>query len=165
MATFRLMRDGWIKNVYMKLMGLNLFKWFGLHGGGKIDVWLLTKTNGRLAMLVGWPIGLLESTGARTGLVRKNALMYLRDGDRLLLAGSRGGDPRHPAWLHNVRAHPEVRFRWAGRNEVRKARVADPVERAELWPKLLELYPGYEVYEGLTGGRQIPVVILEKAAG
>ncbi len=159
------MRPGPIKNVMMKMMGTKASEWFGLHAGGAIDIWLLTKTNGRLALLVGWPIGLLETRGARSGLVRKNALMYLEDGERLVVVASKGGAPEHPAWLHNVRANPEVRFRWKGHDERRTARIADPTERAELWPKLLDLYPGYELYQERTGGRRIPLVILDKVPG
>lgn len=155
------MRPGPVKNLMMKMMGTKASEWFGLHVGGRIDVWLLTRTNGRLALLIGWPIGLLETRGARSGELRQNALMYLRDGQRLVLVASKGGAPRHPAWLHNVRAHPEVRFRWRGRSELRTARIADPAERAELWPKLLDLYPGYADYQLRTGGREIPLVILE----
>jgi hypothetical protein len=55
------MRPGPIKSVMMKMMGAKASEWFGLHAGGAIDIWLLTKTNGRLALLVGWPIGLLEA--------------------------------------------------------------------------------------------------------
>jgi deazaflavin-dependent oxidoreductase (nitroreductase family) len=81
----------------------------------------------------------------------------------LVLVASKGGDPRHPGWLHNLRADPEVRFRWKCRNEVLTAREADPGERAELWPRMLELYPGYELYQQRTNGRVIPLVILERA--
>lgn len=157
------MRPGLVKNVMMKMMGTKASEWFGMHAGGDIDKWLLTKTNGRLALLVGWPIGLLETRGARTGQPRKHALMYLEDGGRLVLVASKGGDPRHPGWLHNLRADPEVRFRWKGHNEVLTAREADPGERAELWPRMLELYPGYELYQQRTNGRVIPLVILERA--
>jgi deazaflavin-dependent oxidoreductase (nitroreductase family) len=86
----------------------------------------------------------------------------LEHADRLVLVASKGGAPRHPAWLHNLCANPEVRFRWKGHNERRRARVADAGERADLWPRLLDLYPGYEVYQRRAGGRQIPLVILEK---
>jgi deazaflavin-dependent oxidoreductase (nitroreductase family) len=156
------MRPGPFKNLMMKMMGTKAAEWFGLHAGGDIDIWLLTKTDGRLALLLGWPIGLLETRGARTGLVRKNAVMYLEHAERLVLVASKGGAPRHPAWLHNVCANPEVGFRWKGHNERRRARVADAGERADLWAMLLDLYPGYEVYQRRAGGRQIPLVILEK---
>jgi deazaflavin-dependent oxidoreductase (nitroreductase family) len=145
----------------MRMMGTKASEWFGLHAGGDIDKWLLTRTNGRVALLVGWPIGLLESRGARSGESRRNAVMYLEDQGRLVLVASKGGDPRNPAWFHNIRAHPQVGFRWRGRRAQMIARVAQQEERAELWPKVLDLYPGYALYQQRTGGRDIPLVILE----
>lgn len=155
------MQPGPLKNLMMRMMGTKTSERFGLSVGGDIDKWLLTRTNGRVALLVGWPIGLLETRGAKSGQLRKNPVMYLRDGDRLVLVASKGGDPRHPGWLHNIRADPQVSFRWRGRHEQRRARVAAPEERAVLWPRMLELYPGYETYQSRTGGREIPLVILE----
>lgn len=155
------MRPGPLKNFMMRLMGTRASEWFGLNVGGDIDKWLLTRSNGRVALLVGWPIGLLETHGAKTGALRTNPLMYLEDDGRLVLVGSKGGDPAHPGWVHNIRANPEVRFRWKGRNERLVARIAQPHERAELWPKILELYPGYADYQARASGRTIPLVILE----
>jgi len=157
------MRPGPLKNLMTKMMGTKASERFGLKAGGDIDVWLLTKTNGRLALLVGWPIGLLETRGAKSGVIRKNALMYLEDEGRLVLVASKGGAPENPSWLYNIRADPEVRFRWRGRDETFQARVAEPDERPALWAKLLDLYPGYQTYQERTGGREIPVVILEGA--
>jgi deazaflavin-dependent oxidoreductase (nitroreductase family) len=159
------MRPGLVKTVMMKMMGTGLAQWFGLNAGGDIDIWLLTKTNGRLALLVGWPIGLLETRGAKTGVMRKHAVMYLEDRGRLILVASKGGDPRNPAWLHNLKANPHVGFRWKGRNRVLTARIANADERPELWTKALELYPGYSVYQQRSGAREIPLVILEGPTG
>src|SRR5581483_2302404 len=103
------MRPGPLKNLMTKMMGTKASERFGLKAGGDIDVWLLTKTNGRLALLVGWPIGLLETRGAKSGVIRKNALMYLEDEGRLVLVASKGGAPENPSWLYNIRADPEVR--------------------------------------------------------
>ena len=87
-------------------------------------------------------------------------LVYLADNDRLILVASKGGSPRHPAWYHNVRAHPEVQVSVRGKSDIYRAYVASGEERAELWPRVVNLYRGYEVYQGRTEGRQIPIVVL-----
>jgi len=158
------MKPGPIKTVMERMMGSKVSEWFGLNAGGKIDRWLLTRSNGRFALLVGWPIGLLETIGARSGQPRATAVMYLERADQLVLVASKGGAPEHPAWYHNVCANPDVRFRWKGRAERFVARVATDAERRALWPQILDLYPGYETYQGRTGGRVIPLVLLERTS-
>jgi deazaflavin-dependent oxidoreductase (nitroreductase family) len=108
------------------------------------------------------PFLLLEHVGARSGTVRVNPLGYLRDGANVVLIASNGGGPRNPAWIHNLRAHPAVRI-WIGADEQRVvAHRADPGERAELWPKVLELSDVFTEYQQRTD-REIPLVVLEPA--
>jgi deazaflavin-dependent oxidoreductase (nitroreductase family) len=102
------------------------------------------------------PVGVLETTGARTGRPRRTALLYHRDGAALVLVASNYGGARDPAWLRNVRAHAHVRF--AGREYT--ARVAGPAERARRWPRATDFYAGYAAYAQRTR-REIALVILE----
>jgi deazaflavin-dependent oxidoreductase (nitroreductase family) len=118
--------------------------------------------------LVGWwvpPIGrmlLLDHVGARTGKHRTTPLLYIDDGDNLVIVASKGGAPRHPAWFHNLRANPDTTVRVGpGRRRVR-AHVADADERSRLWPKVVEAYGGYADYQDRTD-RQIPIVVLERS--
>jgi deazaflavin-dependent oxidoreductase (nitroreductase family) len=102
------------------------------------------------------PVGVLETTGARTGRLRRTALLYHRDGAALVLVASNHGRTRDPKWLRNLTARPQVRF--DGRAYT--ARVAGPAERARRWPLATDFYAGYATYAGRTR-REIAVVILE----
>lgn len=106
------------------------------------------------------PMLLLDHEGARTGQRRTTPLVYVDDGPDVVIVASKGGHPRHPAWFHNLLAHPDVTIQvGSGRRRVR-ARVAGPDERRRLWPKAVATYPGYGDYQARTE-REIPLVILE----
>ncbi|MCX2731119.1 nitroreductase family deazaflavin-dependent oxidoreductase [Saccharopolyspora sp. NFXS83] len=110
----------------------------------------------------GVPTCLLTTTGRKSGQDRTTPLLYLRDGQRVVLVASQGGLPRHPAWYHNITANPEVTVQ-IGKEALRlRARVAEGPERAELWAKLLELYADFDSYQSWTD-RTIPVVVCEPA--
>lgn len=130
----------------------------------KIHVTLYRWTKGRLGgKLPGFPIGivLVDHIGARTGTRRTSPLMYHEDNGVVAVAASKAGEPTHPAWYHNLLAHPETTIRIG--SEVRKvrARVATDDERAQWWPHLVTRYPGYEFFQERAGNRQIPIVLLE----
>jgi len=105
---------------------------------------------------------LLTTVGRRSGEARTVPLIYLEDSERLVVVASQGGMPTHPGWYHNLVAHPRVTVETGRRIREMDARVADAVERAELWPRLVEMYDDYDDYQARTD-RQIPVVILEPA--
>jgi F420H(2)-dependent quinone reductase len=106
------------------------------------------------------PMLLLDHVGAKSGKHRTTPLAYLGDGEDLVLVASKGGSPRHPAWFHNLRANPGTTVQvGSGRRAVR-ARVATAEQRARLWPKVVQMYPGYRHYQRRTE-REIPLVILE----
>ena len=104
---------------------------------------------------------LLDHVGARSGKRRTSALVFIRDGENLVLIASKGGYPKHPAWFHNLVAHPDVTVQVGPRRMAVRARVASDEERERLWPKAVEAYPGYATYQERTD-RQIPLVILER---
>ena len=108
----------------------------------------------------GPPMLLLNHVGARSAVTRTTPLVYLRDGENIVLIASKGGHPRHPAWFHNLRAHPETTVQLGSERLAVRARVADAGERARLWPKAVAIYAGYETYQQRTE-REIPLVILE----
>ena len=72
------------------------------------------------------PTLLLDHVGAKSGTKRTTPLTYLADGDDLVLVASKGGNPRHPAWFHNLRAHPDVTVQVGSRRRPVRARVATP---------------------------------------
>jgi deazaflavin-dependent oxidoreductase (nitroreductase family) len=107
----------------------------------------------------GNPVLLLHHVGRRSGEERVAPLLYMRDGDDLVIVGSMGGTPKHPAWVHNLRARPETEVEVGRERRVVRAREADAGERARLWPMLVGHYPAFASYQARTE-REIPVVIL-----
>lgn len=118
-------------------------------------------TGGRLGGKVrGVPVLLLDHVGRRSGQRRTTPLMYLQDGDDLVIVASKGGAPAHPAWWVNLKADPRTTVQVGSAKRSVKARQAPPEEKSRLWPRLVELYPDYELYQQRTD-RDIPVVVLE----
>jgi len=117
-------------------------------------------TGGRLlGSFDGNPVLLLHHVGRRSGEARVTPLLYLADGDDLVIVGSMGGTPKHPAWFHNLRARPDTEVEVGSERRPVRARVAGPEDRERLWPRLVERYPAFRAYQGRTE-REIPVVIL-----
>jgi F420H(2)-dependent quinone reductase len=110
------------------------------------------------------PMLLLEHVGAKSERTRTTPLAYLEDGDDVVIVASKGGHPRHPSWFHNLRANPDTTVQIGSERRSVRARVATPEERSRLWPKVVELYGGYEGYQERTE-REIPLVILERRDG
>ena len=130
----------------------------------RIDRVLLPLTRGRVSSAPGQQVGLLETLGAKSGERRRAPLLYLRDGDRVVLIASMGGNPRHPAWYWNLKSNPRVKFIGpGGLTGDYVAREAEDEERERLWAEAVDYYDGYATYAGRTDGRVIPIVILEPA--
>jgi F420H(2)-dependent quinone reductase len=110
------------------------------------------------------PMLLLDHVGAKSGKRRSSPLAYLADGENLVLVASKGGNPRNPAWFHNLKANPDTTVQVGPERRAVRARVADRRERKRLWPRVVELYDGYEGYQRRTD-REIPLVILEARRG
>jgi deazaflavin-dependent oxidoreductase (nitroreductase family) len=106
------------------------------------------------------PTLLLDHVGAKSGTKRTSPLSYIRDGDSYVIVASKGGYPQNPAWFHNLKANPDTQVQVKHRKIPVRARVASPEERERLWPKVVEAYKGYAVYQKRTE-REIPLVILE----
>jgi len=108
----------------------------------------------------GIPVCLLTTTGRKSGQPRISPLLFLEDGDRVVLVASQGGLPKNPMWYLNIRADPDVTIQIKSRIRKMRARVATDEERAELWPRLVAMYADFDNYQSWTE-RQIPVVICE----
>ena len=122
---------------------------------------LYEKTDGRVGAAIGSrPMLLLRTTGKRTGTLRTAVLLYVRDGDDYAVIASKGGDPEHPGWYHNLVADPEVEIQ-VGRDRIPvTARVAAGEERDRLLTEANRVNKDqYTVYQSRTD-RQIPVVVL-----
>jgi F420H(2)-dependent quinone reductase len=108
------------------------------------------------------PVLLLRHKGAKSGRERVSPLLYMPDGDRFVIVGSKGGYTKHPAWFHNLMAHPDIEVEVPKQGKIAvRARRAPAEERRELWPRLVDLYSGYAEYQKSTS-REIPVVVLER---
>ena len=109
----------------------------------------------------GPPMLLLDHVGAKSGKKRTSPLVYVRDGDDIVLVASKGGNPKNPAWFHNLKANPETTVQIGSEKRDVRARVATDEERKRLWPLAVKTYSGYEGYRKRTD-RKIPLVVLER---
>jgi deazaflavin-dependent oxidoreductase (nitroreductase family) len=107
----------------------------------------------------GRPLLLLTTIGARTGIMRTTPMMYVRDGDRLLVIASNAGAPRHPDWYHNLVAHPDVSVEMTGESFPATAVVLRGEERDRVFAGIVENYPFFADHQGKVR-RTIPVVAL-----
>ena len=130
----------------------------------KVDPYLLRATRGRVAMSLLLPTALLETRGAKSGAVRRNAVIYFHDGDRVTIIASKAGDEKHPAWFHNLRAYPDVTF---GGIPMRATVVSDEAELQRLWTLADRVFAPYATYrrDAAKANRTIPIVQLTARAG
>ena len=133
--------------------------WFFINVAMRVDRRLMPLTRGRVRMTLAMPSVLLTHRGAKSGVERTTPILYFTDGDDVVIIASNGGAPKHPAWLHNLRANPEVTLSTDGRPAPYVAREADGAERQRLWRAATEMYPGFETYQARAGSRRIPVVV------
>jgi deazaflavin-dependent oxidoreductase (nitroreductase family) len=127
-----------------------------------LNTWVYRASGGQIGgrFLRGAPVCLLTTRGRRSGQPRVAPLLYLRDGENVVVVASKGGMSRHPLWYRNIEADPEVLLQIGRETTKRHARLASPDEKRRLWPKLVAMYPDYDDYQARTE-RDIPVVILE----
>jgi F420H(2)-dependent quinone reductase len=129
-----------------------------------LHTWLYRASGGRLGHTipgVGGRMLLLEHVGAKSGTKRTSPLLYFPDGDDVVIVASKGGYPKHPAWYHNLMAHPDTEAQVGSDRRRVHARVATAEERERLWPVAVKMYHGYADYQKRSKGREIPLVILE----
>jgi len=143
-------------------------RWFAAVGkrvAPRVDRFLLKVTGGR-GVTIGrkaLPTLFLTTTGRKTGKERVTPLLYLRDGDRIIVAGSNWGQPHDPAWALNLKANPRARIQIGTERTDVVARIAQGSERERLWPFLEEKWPAYRTYRDRSG-REIMVFVLERAS-
>jgi deazaflavin-dependent oxidoreductase (nitroreductase family) len=126
-----------------------------------LNTWIFRATSGRLGgrFLGGAPVLLLTTIGRKSGRPRTSPLLYLKDGERYVIVGSKGGMSHHPLWVLNLQANPNAEVEiGAQRIEVTAQRATD-AEKAALWPRLVQMYPSFDQYQARTT-RNIPVFLL-----
>jgi deazaflavin-dependent oxidoreductase (nitroreductase family) len=127
-----------------------------------LHVKIYRATGGRIGHHVPgmFPTVLLDHTGARSGILRTTPLVYAEDGPNVVIIASKGGHPKHPAWFHNLVAHPDTTIQVGSERRAVRARVAHGAERARLWEVAKGTYSGFDSYQERTD-REIPVIVLE----
>lgn len=145
--------------MYAALANTPFGRFLSVHVVWKVDPHLMRLTRGRVGMGLFLPTALLETRGARSGAVRRNAVIYFHDGDRVTVVASKLGLPQHPAWFHNLQADPEVTFAGA---PMRATAVTDEAERRRLWALADRVFAPYAAYrrEAAKANRTIPIVQL-----
>jgi len=129
---------------------------------GTFHTALYRLSGGRLGGKMGQaPVLLLTVAGRKSGKRRTTPLLYSREGDNLVVIGSKGGDPRHPAWYLNLQG-TEADVEVGGERRHVRARDAEGEERDRLWKQMTSIWPAYDEYQQRTK-RSIPVVVLERA--
>jgi deazaflavin-dependent oxidoreductase (nitroreductase family) len=134
-----------------------IIKWMS-----RTNTWLYKKTDGRIGgtFLKGAPVALLTTTGRKSGEPRVSPLLYLREGDRVILVASQGGAATNPMWYLNLKANPKVSVQIKDETLHLTARDATEAERTAYWPKLTAMYSSFDDYQSWTD-RVIPIVICD----
>jgi deazaflavin-dependent oxidoreductase (nitroreductase family) len=109
----------------------------------------------------GRPLLLLTTTGAKSGKRRTTPMMYIPDGERLLVIASNAGALTHPDWYYNLVAHPDVTVEVGTETFEATAIVTQGAERDGLWSRIVELYPFFAEHQAKIS-RQIPVIALSR---
>jgi F420H(2)-dependent quinone reductase len=128
----------------------------------KAQTWIFKKTNGKLGskFLKGTEVGILTTIGRKTGEPRESPLLFMQEGQRIVLVASHGGRATNPIWYLNLVANPSVTFQTKGELLELTARVATDPERDEYWPKLDAMYSDFVNYRSYTD-RKIPIIICD----
>jgi F420H(2)-dependent quinone reductase len=107
----------------------------------------------------GNPVLILTTTGSKTGRPRSHPVIAVLDGADRLVVATNGGAAKHPSWLRNVAANPEVRLNLGGEEVPMRAAILSSERKKEVWPKLVAAYRSYDAMQRKTD-RDIPVVRL-----
>ena len=133
----------------------------GTSAWSREQVELYESTNGeQRGDLRGKPVIVLTSVGARSGKLRKVALMRVEHDGVYAVVASLGGAPKHPVWYHNLKTNPEVELQDRATKRDYLAHEATGDEKATWWERAVKAFPDYARYQTKTT-RQIPVFVLE----
>lgn len=121
---------------------------------------LYERTDGREGnLLQGRPVIILTTVGARSGKLRKTALMRVEHEGEYVVVASKGGAPEHPAWYHNLVEHPVAELQDGAVRREYAVRELEGAEREAWWARALETWPDYQTYTTRTD-RLIPLLLL-----
>lgn len=116
-------------------------------------------SEGTTLLDTGLPVVIVTMRGRQSGKIRKAPVMRVEHGGRYAIVASKGGDPHHPGWYHNLRADPDdVRLQDGPQVFDVTVRELDGEERREWWDRAVAAYPPYAEYQAATE-RRIPVLL------
>ncbi len=129
-----------------------------------LNIWVYRLSGGKIGgkFLRGAPVCLVTTTGRKSGQPRTAPLLYLADGTRVVIVASKGGMAKHPVWYLNLVANSRCTVEIGREKRSMLAHTASAEEKAALWPRLVEMYKGYEGYQR-KADRDIQVLALSKA--
>ena len=130
---------------------------FLLHVAPRIDRVLIPPTSGRLSSMGIGRVGLVTTTGAKSGLQRTHPLTLIKDSDGLLAIGSNYGRPKHPGWSANLLAHHDCTVEFMAPTAQYRAELLTGDARASAWATAADFYAGYESYRASCAPREIRV--------
>jgi deazaflavin-dependent oxidoreductase (nitroreductase family) len=161
-----LRRRGALYGAYTRFLRTGAGRWTAIQAA-RVDPYLLRATRGHLGAGLVLPSLNLTTTGAKSGQPRTATVLYFSDGDDVIVIASSFGRDKHPAWYHNLKAHPEATLARSGHTgRYRAAEVEDEAERERLFGLADRIYGGYADYRERTAkiGRRIPIMRLEPVA-
>lgn len=147
-----------------KLVATPAGAWYFTRVAPRFDRFVIPLTRGKLRMTLSIRTVVLINRGAKSGELRHTPLVYFTDGDDVILIGSNGGYAKHPAWYHNVLAHPDVELSDGKVTAPYRGREAEGTERQRLWTAGLNLYPGWATYQARAADRRLPVMVFTPAS-
>ena len=155
-------RAGRFARYYSAIAATKPARLISRHLNWKLDPWLLKRSRGRFSTTLVFPADVLETKGAKSGEHRCNAVIYFQDGSRVIIVASNAGASRHPAWYHNLCAHPEVMF---GGTAMHAREVHDPADKERLEMMADHVFPAFASYrrDAARLNRQIPIIELTPA--
>ena len=127
----------------------------------KLHAQIYKISNGRFGKNFGAPVLLLTTIGRKSGKERTTPLFYLSLNKGWAVTASNAGSDKHPNWWLNLQAQPQATIQIADRTYDIKAQKATNSEQSELWPRFVEMFPGYDTYQQETD-RTVPIIILNK---
>jgi deazaflavin-dependent oxidoreductase (nitroreductase family) len=152
-------RRSFFTRAYLAVGTTRAGRFISRHLFWKLDPFLLRMTGGRLSTALVVRTAVLETRGARSAAVRRKAEIYFHDQDRVVIVASNAGSARHPAWYHNLRAHPDVTL---GGIPMRATVVTDEATRRRLWTLADRVFGPFAKYrrDAAKTNRTIPIVQL-----
>jgi deazaflavin-dependent oxidoreductase (nitroreductase family) len=150
---------GPLYRAFVRFLGTSIAAWLSVNVVWKVDPYLMRLTGGRVGLGLMLPTALLETSGARSGQLRRTGVIYFNDGERVTIIASKLGAPEHPAWFYNARANPDVLL---GGQPFRAEVVEEEFSRTRLWELADRVFPPYAAYRerAARAGRTIPILQL-----